>query len=202
VAHCAAWRSAAGSCAVPRGDGGGVALPLAERDVSSFQHRLDMLNRSWQMLADHPLTGVGMSMYRTAIRQPAYQIPAFEAQNFTAPHAHNLWAQMAADMGVPGLLWYGALHVWFGWMLWRTAQRGDQRLAAALGMAFLSYSIYGLGDAITLWDRLGFVWWALFAAAASGSEARITRIIGYNTVVEPSLMEERASSEVSVPVDN
>jgi len=185
--------------AVPRGDSGSNgASPLAQRDIDSLQHRVDMIERSLQMLIDHPLTGVGMSMYRTAIRQPAYQIPAFEAQNFTAPHAHNLWAQMAADMGIPGLLWYGTLHAWFVWMLRRIAQRGDRGLAAALGAAFLSYSIYGLGDAITLWDRLGFVWWALFAAAAAGCDVQN---IGYNTSVEASLGEKRAVSEADVSIN-
>lgn len=152
-------------------------LALAGRDVASVERRIDMIERSLQMLRDHPLTGVGMSMYRTAIRQPAYQIPAFEAQNFTAPHAHNLWAQIAADLGLPGLVWYGALHGWIVWMVWRL-WRSDRRLAWAVGGAFLAYGLYGLGDAITLWDRLGFVWWALIALAASGVQVDNLR---YNT---------------------
>lgn len=149
---------------------------VSERDVASLQRRWDMLERSWQMLRDHPLTGVGMSMFRTAIRQPAYQIPEFEQMNFTAPHAHNLWAQMAADMGLPGLAWYAALH---GWLLWLLARlwRFDRSLAAAVGSALLAYSIYGLADAITLWDRLGFVWWAVIALTASGV---YLRNISYN----------------------
>jgi O-antigen ligase len=175
-----------------------LALPLAERDIASVERRFDMIGRSLQMLRDHPLTGVGMSMYRTAIRQPAYQIPAFEAQNFTAPHAHNLWAQMAADLGLPGLLWYGALHLWIVWMLVRL-WRADQRLACALGGAFLAYGLYGLGDAITLWDRLGFVWWALIALAASGVQVSNMR---YNTSVTRSSSEWCASFDVTGSHDN
>ncbi len=167
---------------------------LAGRDVDSVARRLDMIERSGQMLRDHPLTGVGMSMYRTAIRQPAYQIPAFEAQNFTAPHAHNLWAQMAADLGLPGLAWYGLLHGWIAWMVWRV-WRWDRRLACALGGAFLAYSVYGLGDAITLWDRLGFVWWALIASIASVIQVQNS---SYNTSVSESVSERSTSGEVKI----
>lgn len=169
-------------------------IVLAGRDVDSVARRLDMIERSGQMLRDHPLTGVGMSMYRTAIRQPAYQIPAFEAQNFTAPHAHNLWAQMAADLGLPGLVWYGLLHGWIAWMVWRV-WRWDRRLACALGGAFLAYSVYGLGDAITLWDRLGFIWWALIAFIASVIQVQNS---GYNTNGIESSSERSALSDVKI----
>jgi O-antigen ligase len=181
--------------AVPGDRATAEPLALAERDIASLERRFDMIERSLQMLRNHPLTGVGMSMYRTAIRQPAYQIPAFEAQHFTAPHAHNLWAQVAADLGLPGLIWYGALHAWIVGMVWRL-WRTDRRLACAVGGAFLAYGLYGLGDAITLWDRLGFVWWALIALAVGGVQVNNLR---YNASVINPLSERRVLSEVKHP---
>jgi O-antigen ligase len=156
---------------------------LSSRDMQSVNTRLQMWQRSLEMVADYPLTGVGMSMYRTAIRTERYQIPYFESINFTAPHAHNEFLQIGADLGVGGWLWWLAaagVIVWLLYRLYRSGTAESRVLSLALGAGFIAHAVYGLGDAITLWDRFAFVGWWLVALTVSASFLAKLR---YNSVL-------------------
>lgn len=153
---------------------------LNARDVSSVNTRLQMWQRSLEMVRDYPLTGVGMAMYRQAIRLPQYQIPYFEQINFTAPHSHNEWLQILVDLGIGGLLWLMGMVIVLGMSLGRMARSGDAfstALALALTVGFIAHTGYSLGDAITLWDRFAFVWWCLIALTCAGTKIPL---FGYN----------------------
>lgn len=122
------------------------------------------------MIADQPLTGVGMSMFRTAYTQPRYMTPSFENSGVTQPHAHNEWIQIGADLGVGGIFFFAVLHGAVMVMLWRTWRHGSQNLrviVAAAGAALLGHAIYGLADAVTLWDRFSFLFWCVIGLAAA-----------------------------------
>lgn len=151
---------------------------LSNRDLSSVNTRLQMWQRSLEMVRDYPLTGVGMAMYRAAIRTPHYQIPYFETINFTAPHTHNEWLQIAVDLGLPGLVWYAALHLWVIGCVWRLLRSRDPRgqvIAVAVAAGLGAHVVYGLGDAITLWDRFAFTGWAVIALLAGAYERQKVR---------------------------
>jgi hypothetical protein len=48
------------------------------------------------------------------------------------------------------------------WMLWKSWRGGDARVKAvvfAAGCGIIAHVFYGLGDAITVWDRFAFVFW-------------------------------------------
>lgn len=149
------------------------AFALSGRDLSSVNTRFQMWQRSLEMLRDYPLTGIGMAMYRAAIRTPQYQIPYFEKINFTAPHTHNEWLQIAVDLGLPGLIWYAALYGWVIRCLWQI-RRADKRalgiMAVSIAAALAAHAFYGLGDAITFWDRFALVGWAVLALLAGTHE--------------------------------
>jgi O-antigen ligase len=156
---------------------------MSSRDLQSLNTRLQMWQRSLEMVVDYPLTGVGMSMYRTAIRTERYQIPYFESINFTAPHAHNEFLQIGADLGVGGWLWWLACAAVIMALLWRLYRLGpaeDRMLALALGAGFVAHLVYGMGDAITLWDRFAFVGWWLVALTVSAS---ILAKLRYNSLL-------------------
>lgn len=134
---------------------------LSERDADSLSNRGEIWASAIRMVQDYPFTGVGMAMFRTVSRQDAaYVIPSFEGR--TVPHAHNEWLQIMTDLGIPGLIVFMAWHGVLGfmlWRIWRTGQPVYQLLAASLAGTFIAHAIYGLGDAITLWDRFTFVFW-------------------------------------------
>jgi len=141
---------------------------LSQRDQRTASNRLVLWDRGVQMTLDYPLTGVGMSMYRSAVRTETYVIPYYEAQNSGPPHAHNQWIQVGADLGIPGLFVFAGWHISIGFMLWQAWKNGDrdsQIIALAITAGFLGHAGYGVGDTVTLWDRFHFGWWWLVALA-------------------------------------
>jgi len=96
--------------------------PLRERltitDASSVD-RYYMWQAGIDMLADHPVFGVGPGMVLTAY--PQYRWP--EAPNLNAPHLHNNVVQIAAERGVPGLVFF----VWWTGAVLLTALREARR---------------------------------------------------------------------------
>ena len=152
--------------AVDTGDTAG----LSARDQRTFTNRFDLWDSAAQMMFDYPFTGVGMSMYRTAVSQEAYQIEYYVQRGTVPPHAHNEWLQMGADLGIPGFLMYLAMQAVVLWMLWKGWRSGHpygQIVAVAVFGGLLAHSIYGIGDAITLWDRFSFVMWWLAGLASA-----------------------------------
>lgn len=143
---------------------------LSRRDEQTSSTRLLIWERGIRMTLDYPLTGVGMSTYRQAVRTETYVIPYFEQQNLGPPHAHNQWIQVAADLGIPGLaiyiIWYG-LAFSILWHQWKSKDDSTQYYVAAVAGGLIAYIGYSIGDTITLWDRFHFLlWWYLGMAAA------------------------------------
>lgn len=142
-------------------------LRLRDRDEASFSQRIGIWGSAAAILRDYPLTGVGMGMFRAAPVRARY--PAAGYENRVLPHAHNAWLQIGSDLGLPGLAIFTGWYAAAGWMLRRGCRRDGLARAAAVGVAggLLAHAIFSLGDAIPLWDRLGFVfWWVLALAAA------------------------------------
>ena len=155
---------------------GGGASARTTRDEVSAQGRLAMWARALEIVRDHPLTGVGLSMYRDGRVGAHYPIPGYE--NRPPPHTHNEFLQFGTDMGVPGwalFLWlYGAA----AWMLARVCRAGDDRArayAVAVGAGLLAHAVFGLVDAITLWDRLAFIFWLMLGLVGALDAERVIK---------------------------
>lgn len=144
---------------------------LNERDENTISTRGEIWASGLKMLNDHPVTGIGMAMFRAAVRQPAYEIEYYVRRGSSGPpHAHNEWVQMAAEMGLPGLLAFMGMQISAGWMLWRVWHAGNpayRHLAITLASAWIAHAVYGLGDAIPLWDRFAFLFWWLAGLSAA-----------------------------------
>lgn len=136
------------------------AARLAERDEDSLTTRLLIWGSGLSILRDYPLTGAGMNAFRTPVVRTLYPVPGYE--NRILPHAHNEWIQIGADLGLPGVLIFAGWFIVLAWMFFTIRRHGDAKaravaLAAVGGLA--AHLFYGLGDAITLWDRFAFVFW-------------------------------------------
>lgn len=142
---------------------------MRDRDESSFSDRIDIFRSGFDIIRDYPLTGVGMNMFRY---NPVRQLyPVAKYQDRVLPHAHNEWVQIGSDMGIPGLIvftaWYGVA----GYMLLVAYRRGAAEIKAlAVGVAagLLAHVVFGMGDAVPLWDRFAFVFWWMLALAGAG----------------------------------
>jgi O-antigen ligase len=86
----------------------GVALGFEELMQRGWSLRPQIFARSLQLFLQHPLQGLGQGT--------AFSI---QAGDETLDHAHNMFAQLAIELGLPAvLLWVG---VWFalGWRAWQ-----------------------------------------------------------------------------------
>ncbi|MCU0466471.1 MAG: O-antigen ligase family protein [Anaerolineae bacterium] len=137
--------------------------------VTSLEHRGVMWARGVAMVWDHPQTGVGMAMYRQL--RAEYPTPGFEYA--LAPHPHNEALHFATDFGVWGLGAWLALYSGATLGLYRAWRIDRLRPAAiAVGAGLAAHAVYGLADAIPVWDRLAFVgWWLQGMAVALGVTA-------------------------------
>jgi O-antigen ligase len=155
--------------------GGGAQPGISSRDESSFSRRFDIWRSGLNMVVDHPLTGVGLNNFRFGEVRQAYPVVTYDfncPQNCPRilPHAHNEFVQIATDFGVPGLLIFIGWHVATAFMLWEVWRKGDsaaQVVAVAVVGGIVAHGVFGMGDAITLWDRFYFVHWLLIGLASA-----------------------------------
>jgi O-antigen ligase len=137
---------------------------LAERDEASMNTRLDIWGSAVYIIRDYPLTGVGLNMFRDGRVRALYPVPSFP--NRVLPHAHQEWLQVGTDMGVPGLIVFVGLQLITVYLLFKGYQQGPasaRAVFAAVGAGLFAHAFFGVGDAITMWDRFAFVFWWLIA---------------------------------------
>lgn len=174
--------------------GGGLALallallagpqPLVEALVSSptlggLEGRLEVWSRAVYMIQDFPFTGIGMGAF-TEVADRLY--PFFLYAPGTAEHAHNLFLQVAVDLGIPGLVaWLAILlgSLAAAFLTWRASRHADQAGLAGMGAGLLAAQaalvVHGLSDAV-VWGMVRpapLVWLVWGLAAASLNFVRI-----------------------------
>lgn len=137
-------------------------------DLNSLEHRGVIWASARQAVIDHPLTGIGMAMYRNPVVWEIYPTPGYN--RYQAPHAHNEILHIATDLGIPGAILFISWYAIAGYMLLVSWQSGDEKsshLVAAISAGLVAHLVYGLGDAVPLWDRFAFIlYWLLGLAAA------------------------------------
>jgi len=139
-----------------------------ERDEDSLSARFDIWQSALDIIHDYPLTGVGLNMFRDGRVRDVYPVPTFKQP--ILPHTHDELLQLGTDMGIPGLVLFAAFYGIAAWMLWRGYRSGNrsvQIVAVAVGGGLLAHAFFGVGDAVTLWDRFAFLFWWLLALAST-----------------------------------
>lgn len=76
----------------------------AERfvQVQGLENRIRITRSVWQMVLDHPLSGVGLGNFNDAYT-PQYALDAFSGDRQLI-YAHNDWLQAGAELGLPGIV--------------------------------------------------------------------------------------------------
>jgi O-antigen ligase len=173
----------------------GLLNPAAEqaalRDEASFSARVYIWESGLAMVRDHPLTGIGMNQFRARAVRALYPVPGYETA--VLPHAHNEWIQIGADLGLPGI---AALLGLYGVAFWRlvSAYRSGHKLAVGIAAGLAAHLFFGIGDAITLYDRFSFVFWWLVG---------LTMSLDIMARQRPSFLEQNAlqSSHARMEID-
>jgi putative inorganic carbon (HCO3(-)) transporter len=151
-------------------------LLLTSQTIRSVDSRAEVWLRAWYIIQDFPLTGLGMGAFRPVVD---VMYPLFLAgPDAAVPHAHNIFLQVAVDLGLPGLLAWGGTLVLVMAAAWRTYRQGQtlgERWLMGLGAGVLcsqvALVIHGLTDAVTWNTRPAVLVWALWglAMAARGN---------------------------------
>ena len=146
-----------------------VSYTTAESAVNSVQGRRELWSRGWKMLGNFPFTGVGFGM---VVKVMPWLYPTFLIPNDApAEHVHNLYLDLGAQMGVPGLIATLAFLLGLFYHSWLAAQRARGSGLEPLGLGTVGvvgvFSVHGLFDDITFYAKAHFIAWALFGLAAA-----------------------------------
>ncbi len=165
-----------------------AAYLVSSATLGGAEGRLEVWSRALYMIQDFPFTGIGMGTF-TGVADRLY--PFFLYAPGTVEHAHNLFLQVAVDLGLPGLVAWLAILLGLSYTAWRVVKisSGDCRarperslamtepwllgLGAGLLAAQVALAVHGLTDAVT-WGMVRpapLVWlvWGLIAAGADGN---------------------------------
>lgn len=93
---------------------------MPELTSRGWSARPAILEHAWALFLQHPWLGLGQA---TTIR--------LDMGTFVANHAHNTFAQMALQLGLPGLLMWVGIWLALGWQGWRHRHKPLGRLVLA-----------------------------------------------------------------------
>jgi O-antigen ligase len=151
--------------------------------------RITLWTSSLAMLAERPLTGIGLNSFPLVFGQdPRY--PDFYVYQGYA-HAHNTLLQSALDYGVPGFVAVFGIYVALAWAAWRLLRRtvGTPLDALVVGLAvgLAAHAMHGMVDALAIGGKPGFIPWA-----AAGSLAGV-RHYAHRWVPRPQVSKARSA---------
>jgi putative inorganic carbon (HCO3(-)) transporter len=129
--------------------------------VDSISDRLNIWNRALLMIAEFPFTGVGMGMFEPV----GLKLYAEYVSKLDVPHAHNMFLQIALDLGIIGLMMLILMFI-KSFALLRNLFKSEPKLRSyILGVAvsLVAVSTHGLTDAV-LWGmvRSAPLMWVIF----------------------------------------
>jgi putative inorganic carbon (HCO3(-)) transporter len=121
--------------------------------VEGISGRVEIWSRAIFMIQDFSFTGVGMGSFMD-VADLLY--PFFLASPGKIVHAHNVFLQIAVDLGIPGLIAWLSIFLGIclsGWQLYKFGKDNHDSWVAGLGVGFLGSQlalvIHGMFDAVT-----------------------------------------------------
>jgi len=146
----------------------------ASNILGSLEIRMGLWAEAIHAIQDFPLTGIGMGTFVQVI--PALYL--FSPGGMRFGHAHNVFLQVAVDLGIPGLVaWLAivALVVTTTWELVRQGRLSGNRWTHALGVGLLcsqvALLVHGMVDVAAWRTPLGAMIWVLWGLAMAGRNA-------------------------------
>lgn len=156
------------------GPGQFLNIVFANTTLGGIDGRLEVWSRAIYIIQDFPLTGIGIGTY-TRVVDILY--PFFNQAPGTVVHAHNLFLQIAVDLGIPGLIAWLAIWILISvaaLRLYIQARKDHDDWFVGLGAGLLCSQValvaHGLMDAVT-WGMIKaapLVWlvWGVAVAAS------------------------------------
>lgn len=138
-------------------------IGLSAEDVVgriSLSGRVEIWSRALYAIQDFPFTGTGLGTFRRVVHllYPLFTI----SPDMDIAHAHNMFLQVALDVGLAGLIAYLAL-LWVSgavaWQVMRTGTPLVRALAIGLLAGLIGLHLYGLTDALALGSKPSVAFW-------------------------------------------
>ena len=121
--------------------------------LGSLESRLELWSHTFYIIQDFSFTGIGMGSFALIVDM---LYPLFLSAPGSVPHTHNLFLQLAVDVGLPGLIGWLAilmLVVMGAWQLYRHGRVTGDDWTVAIGVGLLCSQValvgHGLTDAVT-----------------------------------------------------
>ena len=139
--------------------------------ITSWAGREEIWSRALLMIEDFPFTGIGLATFDRV--QPLLY-PLFTQAGREVHHAHNLFLQVAVDLGLVGLVAYlalllGGLHA--AWQAWRQAVAGGDGWLPALALGLVASLVvlvaHGALDAAVWGNKLAPLPWLILGLAVA-----------------------------------
>jgi len=146
----------------------GPANQGAFLDTASLAERAPGWARGLDALRAFPLTGCGLGTFRQ-VAHLFGPLPLAAPEPYDLAHAHNVFLQVALDLGLPGLVGYLAVvggALWCAWRVARMACAPFAWLAPGIAGSLVAFQAYGLADTVALGAKPGLAFWLLLALAA------------------------------------
>jgi putative inorganic carbon (HCO3(-)) transporter len=141
----------------------------SDTGLSALSSRAEIWSRALSAIHDLPFTGSGLGAFRRVVYllYPLFSI----GPEVDIAHAHNMFLQVALDVGLPGLIAYLAL-VWLaGVVAWQAVRQGPSPLVRAVALGLISgmigLHIYGITDALPLGSELSIAFWLVLGLLAT-----------------------------------
>lgn len=126
--------------------------------LTTLNYRKNLWPVALATVRDFPLTGSGLGAFENVAFR-LYPMPWTTAVDVT--HAHNVFIQMAVDVGLPGLVIYVAILLTAAVVGWQIARRDERFRAVGLGLlaGLVALLVYGVADTQALGTKPGLIFW-------------------------------------------
>jgi len=116
-------------------------------------------------IKDFRFTGSGLGTFRVVVR---HLYPVNIDPNYDIAHAHNVFLQMALDVGIPGLIAYLAMLLISAGAAWQLVKRDQSLRAVSAGLlvSLAAFHTFGLTDTLALGSKSSVLLWAIFGLLA------------------------------------
>ena len=134
--------------------------------LNSVGFRQEVWRWSVEAIKSFPFTGTGLGTFR---RVGPRLFPLNVPPTYDISHAHNIFLQVALDIGLPGLIAYITLLLLAGKVGWQVAGQDAALRPLAIGLvtSIVSLHIYGLTDALALGSKTGLLFWLALGILAA-----------------------------------
>lgn len=129
-------------------------------DLGSLTFRQEVWMWANQAIKDFPLTGTGLGTFREVIHR---LYPTTIPTSYDFGHAHNLFLQIALDIGLVGLIFYLAILAVYIFNGVQLILRHSQYCWVVIGLlaAQAGFHLYGLVDTIALGAKPAILFWIM-----------------------------------------